>query len=246
MPVQLSYPGVYVEEVPSGVRTITGVATSVAAFVGRAPRGTTSGPVTVTSYGDFERVYGGLWKGSTLGYAVRDFFLNGGSTAVIVRLYRQDCTKPTKAALSIGTGAAKLSLLAVDEGTWGNGLRARVDTNTRPLEPDEVAGSLFNLFVRDGTTGVVEEHRNVVVAPADHPRLVTRVLANESRLVTAAAIGTNPPPASSDAVDPGKTVWDDNTTATNAKVSGASDTASDGVALTDDEFTGAGKEAAKT
>jgi phage tail sheath protein FI len=246
MPVQLSYPGVYVEEVPSGVRTITGVATSIAAFVGRAPRGTTEGPVTVTSYGDFERVYGGLWKGSTLGYAVRDFFLNGGSTAVIVRLYRQDGTKPTKAALSIGTGAAKLSLLAGDEGTWGNALRARVDTNTRPLEPDEAGVSLFNLFVRDGTTGVVEEHRNVVVAPADHPRLVTKVLANESRLVTAASIGTNPPPASSDAVDPGKTVWDDNTTATNAKVSGASDTASDGVALTDDEFTGAGMAAAKT
>jgi len=246
MPVQLSYPGVYVEEVPSGVRTVTGVATSIAAFVGRAPRGTTEGPVTVTSYGDFERVYGGLWKGSTLGYAVRDFFLNGGSTAVIVRLYRQEGTKPTKAALSIGTGAAKLSLLAVDEGTWGNALRARVDTATRPLEADEAGVSLFNLFVRDGATGVVEEHRNVVVAPADHPRLVTKVLANESRLVRAASIGTNPPPASDDDVDPGNTVWDDNTTPTNAKVSGASDTASDGVALTDDEFTGAGMEAAKT
>jgi len=36
MPVQLSYPGVYIEELPSGVRTITGVATSVAAFAGSA------------------------------------------------------------------------------------------------------------------------------------------------------------------------------------------------------------------
>src|SRR3954451_4977199 len=128
MPVQLSYPGVYVEEVPSGVRTITGVATSIAAFVGRTARGTTAGPVTVTSFGEFERSFGGLWKGSALGFAVRDFFLNGGGTAVIVRLYRQDAAKPKKAGLSIGTGAAKLTLQAVDEGTWGNALRARVDT----------------------------------------------------------------------------------------------------------------------
>ena len=39
MPAVLSFPGVYIEEVPSGVRTITGVATSITAFVGRALRG---------------------------------------------------------------------------------------------------------------------------------------------------------------------------------------------------------------
>ena len=39
MPAALTYPGVYVEEIPSGVRTITGVATSITAFVGRALRG---------------------------------------------------------------------------------------------------------------------------------------------------------------------------------------------------------------
>ncbi len=39
MPVTLTYPGVYIEEVPSGVRTIVGMATSVTAFIGRAVRG---------------------------------------------------------------------------------------------------------------------------------------------------------------------------------------------------------------
>lgn len=246
MPVQLSYPGVYVEEVPSGVRTITGVATSITAFVGRASRGTTRDAVTVTSFGDFERQFGGLWKDSTLGFAVRDFFLNGGSTAVIVRLYRAETgggAKPAKASFSIST----LNLEALDEGAWGNSLRARVDFVTRPFDPSlgETATSLFNLYVRDGTTGVVEEHRNVVVAPADHPRLVTRVLASESRLVTATGMGANRPATSVDTVDAGKTVWDDNTTATNAKVSGAG-LASDGLVLTGAEFNGPGMEAAKT
>ncbi len=87
MPVSPTFPGVYIEEVPSGVRTITGVATSITAFVGRALRGPVDEPIPINSYADFERVFGGLWTGSTLGYAVRDFFLNGGSQAVLVRLF---------------------------------------------------------------------------------------------------------------------------------------------------------------
>lgn len=87
MPVQPTYPGVYIEEIPSGVRTITGVATSITAFVGRALRGPTDEPVMINSFSDFERIFGGLWVDSTLGYAVRDFYLNGGAQAIIVRLY---------------------------------------------------------------------------------------------------------------------------------------------------------------
>ena len=67
MPVSLSYPGVYIEEVPSGVRTITGVATSIAAFVGRARRGPVHEAVTINGFADFERQFGGLWAESTLG-----------------------------------------------------------------------------------------------------------------------------------------------------------------------------------
>lgn len=78
LPAPLTYPGVYVEEIPSGVRAITGVATSVTAFVGRALRGPVDTAVTITSYSDFERTFGGLWLGSALGYAVRDFYRHGG------------------------------------------------------------------------------------------------------------------------------------------------------------------------
>ena len=81
MPAQLTYPGVYIEEIPSGVRTITGVATSVAAFLGRAKRGPVNEPVLVSSFADFERIYGGLWVDGPLSYAVRSFFLNGGALA---------------------------------------------------------------------------------------------------------------------------------------------------------------------
>src|SRR3954464_2045111 len=88
MPAAVSYPGVYIEEIPSGVRTITGVATSITAFIGRALRGPVNEAITINSYADFERIYGGLWVNSAMSYAVRDFFLNGGSQAIVVRLYR--------------------------------------------------------------------------------------------------------------------------------------------------------------
>jgi len=177
MPVQASYPGVYIEEVPSGVRTITGVATSITAFVGRALRGPAEMPVVLTSFADFERRFGGLWAPSRLGYSVRDFFLNGGGVAVVVRLFRPDTgtgVKKARAQLALDPASA-LVLEAAEEGLWGNSLRARVDHATRPPDPalGETATSLFNLYLRDGTTGVIEEHRNVVVAPADHPRQVT-------------------------------------------------------------------------
>src|SRR5712692_274291 len=100
MPVQVSYPGVYIEEIPSGVRTITGVATSITAFIGRALRGPTDDAITINSYGDFERIFGGLWADSTLGYAVRDFYLNGGSQALIVRVYK-DAPAPAKSTAKL-------------------------------------------------------------------------------------------------------------------------------------------------
>ena len=87
MPIATTYPGVYIVEKESDVRTITGVATSITAFVGRALRGPTDTPVVINSYADFERRFGGLWAGNSLGYAVRDFYRNGGSQAIIVRLY---------------------------------------------------------------------------------------------------------------------------------------------------------------
>ncbi len=53
MALSLSHPGVYIEEVPSGVRTIQGVATSIALFVGWAPKGSTKQPVRVGTFADY-------------------------------------------------------------------------------------------------------------------------------------------------------------------------------------------------
>ena len=119
MPVTPTYPGVYIEEVPSGVRTITGVATSITAFIGRALRGPTDRPRLVQSFAEFSRVYGGLWVHSLMSYAVQQYFLNGGRDALIVRVHND-------AAAATLTLDGDFDLVAASEGDWGERLRARV------------------------------------------------------------------------------------------------------------------------
>jgi phage tail sheath protein FI len=243
MPAQLTYPGVYVEEVPSGVRTITGVATSITAFVGRSARGPVADPVTVTSYADFERTFGGLWKKSRLAFSVRDFFLNGGSIAVIVRLYRDDAVGDTNSTAALTQD--DLEVEAASPGTWSTKLRIRVDYDTRLPEKDlgelpdptqdpdlETNSALFNLSVFDGSTGATEVFRNVTVL-TDHPRNVTKVVAAGSALVRVTSVGVDRPDAHTVLPPAGKTVFEDDTTSTGVT---DPDKLTDGLALTKATF----------
>src|SRR5258708_6960787 len=132
MPVPLSYPGVYIEEIPSGVRTITGVATSIAAFVGWAPKGSTREAERILSWQDFERVCGGLDVRSLLGYAVYDFFQNGGQDAYVVRLAATN-------AAAASVALAPLTLAANGPASSGNNygivIKARTDPPTTSRFP---------------------------------------------------------------------------------------------------------------
>lgn len=161
MPVRPTYPGVYIEEIPSGVRTITGVSTSVTAFVGYTPRGPVNKAKQIFNFGEYEREFVGLDRNSEIGYAVQQFFLNGGSEAWIVRVAAGAVN--AEVGLKNGTGGLKtLVVTAKSEGTWGNFIRLDVDYST--TNPD----STFNLTVSElkpqGTNlvlGRVETHRNL-------------------------------------------------------------------------------------
>src|SRR5215813_2660427 len=122
MPAPLSYPGVYIEELPSGVRTITGVATSITAFVGRAWKGRVNDPVRVSSWADYERTFGGLWGPSTMSYAVKHFFDNGGNEALIVRVV--STTLGSAATFSLAGG---MKLQAASVGSWAMDLLIDVE-----------------------------------------------------------------------------------------------------------------------
>jgi phage tail sheath protein FI len=125
MAIAHTFPGVFIEEIPSGVRAITGVPTSVAAFVGRTPIGPVNSPVIVNSFGDYVRAFGGLDANSSVSYAVSNFFQNGGGQGVIVRLYEAPVQTPAVdgfARVVIGgtPSSDQFTLKAASPGTWAN------------------------------------------------------------------------------------------------------------------------------
>ena len=244
MPVAVSYPGVYVEEIPSGVRTITGVATSVTAFIGKALRGPATEPITITSFGDYERIFGGLHRDFTLSYAVRDFFLNGGTQAIIVRLYKAVANKASKAAIEV----PNLTLEAASEGAWGMQLRARVDKKAA-TDPNLIAVAsrlgvtptdVFDLTVRDGGRNVIETFLNLTTKESS--RRADRVLASESglaRVAASLALPSNTSPAAHSGALTDADVWTAAAKSTAAKSAAASDEAVDSAALDQAAYNGA-------
>jgi phage tail sheath protein FI len=160
------------------------VATSITAFVGRAARGPTDRAVVVNSFGDFESMFGGLWLDNALGFSVRDFFLNGGSTAVIVRLYNADPAAGVLALAPLDVGALKF--IAWTPGKWGVELRVTVDqTNTSDTVAKMLGvpgkADLFNVTVTDTATARSERFLNLTVK--NSARRVDLVLAAESALL---------------------------------------------------------------
>src|SRR5262245_16138169 len=159
--VQVSYPGVYIVEKASGVRTITGVATSVAAFVGFTRKGVPNKAVAITSFADFERSHGGLDRDRPVSYGVRQFFTNGGTQALIVRVAVGHATAAWR--LQNAAAADVVDVVAASPGSWGNDLRLSVQT-TGVRNPDADFNIVVSQLQPDGSTLVpIETHRNLTL-----------------------------------------------------------------------------------
>lgn len=169
MPSALTYPGVYIEERASGVRTITGVATSIAAFVDSFPRGPLNEAVQCLGYADFEREFGGIHTTSEASYGIKQFFQNGGAECWVVRVATLDSATAAENAIearamvedSLGTAMFRVlagrrlrGAIATDPGDWGNHVFLEVDYDTSA--PTET----FNLSI---TEQVIENGRRRVL-----------------------------------------------------------------------------------
>lgn len=132
-------PGVYMETVNNATKSVTGISSDIFGFVGVTPRGSLKEPIYVTSWNNFiEKCAGGLsspfMTDYDLSYAVYGFFQNGGTRAYISRVATSTAAKSTCSSETI-------SLVAKDEGVWGDNLTVSVSAN-------KIDNTLFDVTVK--------------------------------------------------------------------------------------------------
>jgi hypothetical protein len=191
MAVTPTYPGVYVQEVPSGVRTITGVSTSIAMFIGMTKAGPMFDPVQCTTYTDFVRAFSDDTSIAQLPNYVKLFFLNGGTNCYVMRI----ASGATNATVTLKNelGAEVLTLSATNAGAQGENIRAVVSYGGSQPE------TTFNLdlfqWQFDGkgnrTKTNAESWKGLSMDPAS-PLFAPTYLSQNSQLVTAALGGAVP------------------------------------------------------
>ena len=168
--------GIQVEEERGPDQSIARLATARTAFVGRTLRGPVGRPILLTSFTEFQHAFGGLWQPSPLGYAVEQFFDNGGREAVVVRVVNG----ARSATLTLNAGSSGLRLRAVRPGTR-EFLRASVDYDNVAADDS----SEFNLTVQRiralGTEHVEDQEifRKLSLRPGADGYLVNALAASE-------------------------------------------------------------------
>ncbi len=185
----LTYPGVYLQEISSGVRPIAAASTSTPAFVGLAQMGPTAA-TRVTSWTEFQRLFGSFITDGFLAHSVFQFFNNGGRQCYIVRVTRSDAVTATVTVNNRATAPANaLTFSAKNAGAWGNSLLLQIDDGT--LDP----GNEFRVSVRRQDDPAVvppnvrditplEVFDNLSMNPTA-PNYVATVLGRDSALINA-------------------------------------------------------------
>jgi hypothetical protein len=195
----VSYPGVYIEEIPSGARAIEAAGTSTAAFVGLAERGPNDDAVRITSWDEYQKQFGGFLPNSFLAQSVYAFFNNGGRQCYIVRVMpdgadKAEVTVRNRAAVDKG-----VRFIATSKGVWGNLIFFTIDDGTNdpgnefkltirrqegpPLDPKTVPKEYEDL-------PVLEVHDNLSMDP-DAPNYLVKVLERDSAIIRAQVLPEN-------------------------------------------------------
>jgi phage tail sheath protein FI len=184
-PAITRYPGVFIQEAPEVVPSISEVDTSITAFIGWAARGPIDRAQRVRSFQDFEKHFGGLDSRSVLGYAVQHFFANGGGDAYIVRLFDDDAVQ---ASLTLDSA---LTVTAASPGAWANDYRIETTTGS----PDATRFSLEVIYQPSGQQALTVERFDDLSMRETDPRFVKRIVNDAATYITVEMIEnpTRPP-----------------------------------------------------
>jgi hypothetical protein len=192
----VSYPGVYIQEISGGPRPLEVAGTSTTAFVGLAEMGPDTGATAITSWAEFQRLFGSFMTGSFLAHSVYQYFANGGRRCYIVRVTAADAARASVTVKDRANPAKPgLQFSARSRGAWGNTLCLQIEDGSR--DP----GNEFRLSVRRqsdpllvpadfASTLPAEVFDDLSVDPAA-ANFVGTVVARESTLIDATLVAGN-------------------------------------------------------
>jgi phage tail sheath protein FI len=144
MPEYLA-PGVYIEEIEIGAKPIEGVSTTTTGFLGMAERGPLNKPTLVTSFAEYQRIFGGYLAEKVYGnkrglpYAVEGFFVNGGQRLYVSRVATEKAAKSSGFLPDISGKSISLA-----EEVKANAITLKVKEDATDLKKDDV------LLLKDG------------------------------------------------------------------------------------------------
>ena len=193
MAVSPTYPGVYLQEVASGVHTIVGVSTSIAMFLGTSKKGPISRPVQCLNYASFRDRFSDDPSAGRLAQYIKLFFLNGGTNCYVMRI--ANGASAATVTLQNEAGAPVLRLDAKDLGLAGENIRAVVTYNGPQPEVT------FNIELFQWETDATgrrtktrnEIWRNLSMDPAS-PGYAPDFITQNSALVNAIDLNVTPVP----------------------------------------------------
>ena len=187
----LSYPGVYMEEVPSGVRPIEAAGTSTAAFFGVAQRGPIGEVKRIFNFTEFKNMYGDFLNGYYLAHAVFQFFNNGGTQCYVGRIASGAQTAEVTILDRGDTPQDSLTISAISPGGWCNHLMVIIDSASA-----EDSENQFNLTIYQDNPKPDEEpiqlevFENLSMNPAS-PNYVETVINSGSKYIQITINTTN-------------------------------------------------------
>ncbi len=152
-------PGVYVEEVDTGTKSVEGASTSTAGFLGETERGPVE-PTLITNFGEFKRTFGSSPASSNLDAAVDGYFKNGGSRCYVGRVTAADYDDRATATVADADGTDLFELTANGPGEWGSSVAAIVS---------EGNGEFFNLTVRYWSCDIERVSQPAAAEPSPAP-----------------------------------------------------------------------------
>jgi len=179
------YPGVHVREIPSGVRTIMGVSTSTACFIGRTKIGNLNKPTLITSYEDFDRKFSSVFAMSDMARSIKLFFSNGGNRCYVMRIADSATVSSATTMLKNEASMDSLEFSAKSAGLLGDSIR--IDVNYNTSSPEDT----FNISTfrwETNSSGAIEKaqseiHINVSMDP-NSSRYVKDVVNRDSKLIS--------------------------------------------------------------